>query len=220
MKATHHSLKLLILLFVYSLGVTLFTVRVAAQEEGWQIARADYGFRSQRTDVTDILRDLISRGGVNGRVAVNNQTMGGDPAVGRNKFLRIFARNRRNEEREFDINEGGFVEVRLFVVRRDDWEERGPGRDDHGHDRGDTDRGEFRGLVIIRGFYGVQGRTANVTEQLQSMVREGVLALNVNNANLGGDPAIGADKVLIVIYRYRGQEQATAVREGNRLIIP
>jgi len=110
--------------------------------------------------------------------------------------------------------------VRLFVVRRDDWEERGPGRDDHGHDRGDTDRGEFRGLVIIRGFYGVQGRTANVTEQLQSMVREGVLALNVNNANLGGDPAIGADKVLIVIYRYRGQEQATAVREGNRLIIP
>jgi hypothetical protein len=42
----------------------------------------------------------------------------------------------------------------------------------------------------------------------------------VNNGNLGGDPAIGADKVLIVIYRYQGQEQAAAIREGNRLTIP
>jgi hypothetical protein len=60
----------------------------------------------------------------------------------------------------------------------------------------------------------------NVTERLQAMVRDGVLAVHVNNANLGGDPAIGAEKVLIVIYRYRGEEQATAVREGNRLVIP
>jgi hypothetical protein len=42
----------------------------------------------------------------------------------------------------------------------------------------------------------------------------------VNNQNFGGDPAIGADKVLIVVYSLRGQEQATAVREGQRLVIP
>jgi hypothetical protein len=42
----------------------------------------------------------------------------------------------------------------------------------------------------------------------------------VNNNTLGGDPAVGADKVLIVIYRYQGEEQATAVREGNTLSIP
>lgn len=218
MKAINHSVKLLIFLLVFSTGVMLFTTDVGAQDEGWQIMRADYGFRAQRTDVTDILRDLISRGGVNGRVAVNNQTMGGDPAVGRDKSLRIFARNRRNEEREFDVNEGGFIDVHMFAVRRDDWDDRGPDRGDH--DRGDRERGDPRGLMIIRGFYGVQGRTANVTEQLRSLVRDGVLALYVNNNNLGGDPAIGADKVLIVIYRYQGQEQATAVREGNRLVIP
>lgn len=218
MKAINHSVKLLILLLVFSTGVMLFTTDVGAQDEGWQIMRADYGFRARRTDVTDILRDLISRGGVNGRVAVNNQTMGGDPAVGRDKSLRIFARNRRNEEREFDVNEGGFIDVRMFAVRRDDWDDRGPDRADH--DRGDRELGDPRGLMIIRGFYGVQGRTANVTEQLRSLVHDGVLALYVNNDNLGGDPAIGADKVLIVIYRYQGQEQATAVREGNRLVIP
>jgi hypothetical protein len=220
MKPTHHSLKLLVWLFVCSLGITLFSARIAAQDEGWRIMRADYGFRNQRTDVTDILRDLIARGGVNGRVAVNNQTMGGDPAVGRDKSLRIFAQNRRNEEREFDFREGGFVDVGMFAVRRDDFDERGPGRGDHDRDRGDRDRGDSRGLAIIRGYYGVQGSTVNVTERLQAMVRDGVLAVHVNNANLGGDPAIGAEKVLIVIYRYRGEEQATAVREGNRLVIP
>ena len=224
MKTTNHSLKILIFMFFFSAGVTLFTARVAAQDEGWQIMRADYGFKAQRTDITDILRDLVSRGGVNGRVAINNQTMGGDPAVGRDKSLRIFARNHRNEEREFDVNEGGFIDARLFVVRHEDRDDQAPARDDRpredrdrvDHDRGD--RGEARDLVIIRGFYGVQGRTVNVTEQLRAMIRDGVLAVRVNNENFGGDPAIGADKVLIVVYSSRGQEQATAVRDRDSVI--
>jgi hypothetical protein len=189
----------------------IFSTRAGAQEDSWQIVRADYGFRNQRVDVTDILKDLIGRGGVNGRVAVNNQTMGGDPAVGKDKQLRIFARNRRNEEREFNYYEGGFVEVQVFNVRRDDWDDR---------PRGDRDRDDRSGLSIIRGYYGVQGRTVNVTDLLRSQIRDGVLNLVVTNGALGGDPAIGADKILIVIYRYQGRETATAVREGNTLTIP
>src|SRR4029077_3005899 len=112
---------------ILTLGAAMFGTRLIAQEEGWQIARADYGFRNQRNDVTDILKDLVGRGGVNGRVAVNNQTMGGDPAIGKDKSLRIFARNRRNEEREFNFREGSFVDVGMFEVRRDrdDWDDRG-----------------------------------------------------------------------------------------------
>jgi hypothetical protein len=230
MKATKHTLRFLILMLLFTMGVTLFTAGMGAQDEGWQIMRADYGFKGQRTDVTDILRDLVSRGGVNGRVAINNQTMGGDPAVGRDKSVRIFARNRRNEEREFDVNEGGFIDARLFVVRSEDRDDRAPARDDRPRDgarddrpRDDHDRGdrrEARDLLIIRGFYGVQGRTVNVTEQLRAMVRDGALAVRVNNENFGGDPAIGADKVLIVVYSSHGEEQATAVREGEQLVIP
>jgi hypothetical protein len=37
---------------------------------------------------------------------------------------------------------------------------------------------------------------------------------------LGGDPAVGRDKVLTVIYRYQGREQTSAVKEGNTLSIP
>jgi hypothetical protein len=210
-----------IFLFVCFLGVTLYSARLLAQEQGWQIIRADYGFRNQRNDVTDVLRDLIARGGVNGRVAVNNQTMGGDPAVGKDKNLHIVARNRRNEQREFDFREGTFIDVVLFTVPRDDWDNRDRDKDrDRGRDDRDRDRGEGRGVTILRGYYGIQGRMANVTDLLRTRVRDGVLSLNVNNENLGGDPAIGASKVLIVIYSFRGEEQATAIGEGNRLTIP
>jgi hypothetical protein len=199
----------------FAVGVTVFSTGTGAQDEGWQIVRADYGFKNQRTDVTDILKDLIGRGGVNGRVAVTNQTMGGDPAVGADKSLRIFARNRRNEEREFNFKEGGFIEVRMFSVRRDDGDDHPPGAGDR-----DRERDGGNSLRIVGAYYGVQGRTVNVTEVLRSRVREGTLSLVVTNSALGGDPAVGADKVLIVVYRYQGNETATAVGEGNTLTIP
>jgi hypothetical protein len=211
MKCTNRYAIFVIAVAVIAVGVTMFSTGVNAQDDGWQIQRADYGYRNQRTDVTDILKDLIERGGVNGRVAVNNQTMGGDPAVGKEKSLRIIARNRRNEEREFNINEGGFVDVRMFNVRRDDWDDRG--RNDRGRDDGNGPR-------IIRAYYGVQGRTVNVTDLLRSRVRDGVLTLVVTNSAMGGDPATGADKILIVVYKYQGTETATAVHEGNTLTIP
>lgn len=204
----------------------VFAPSAAAQGDVWQVTRADYGYKSQRTDVTDLVQDLIARGGVNGRVAVNNQTMGGDPAVGKDKSLRIFATNSRNQQRVFNFEEGSSFEVRMFAVPApaDDWNDRGRSDGPYGRDRrdsyGDRDRGDWGGLWIIRGFYGVKGRTVNVTDLLRSMVRNGALAVTVNNGTLGGDPAVGADKVLIVVYRYQGEEQAASVREGNTLSLP
>jgi hypothetical protein len=202
-------------LALFSIGAVFFSSPVGAQDEGWQILRADYGFKNHRNDVTDILKDLIGRGGVNGRVAVTNQTMGGDPAVGKDKSLRIFARNRRNEERQFSFNEGSFVDARMFEVRRDrdDW-------DDRPVNYGGRDRDDWNRFRIIRAYYGIQGRTINVTELLRGRAREGGINFVVTNSALGGDPAVGADKYLIVIYRYQGQEAATFVREGNTLTLP
>jgi len=84
-----------------------------------------YGFPDQRNDVTDILKAWSDAASVNGQALGHNKPWA---AIQRrkDKQLRIFARNRRNEQREFDFNEGGFVEVRMFDVRmmngrRDDW---------------------------------------------------------------------------------------------------
>lgn len=200
-------------------AMTFSSAPTSAQDDGWLIVRAEYGTRTQHNDVTDIVKDLLGRGGVNGRVAVNNQTMGGDPAVGADKHLRIWARNRRSEEREFDYREGGFVEAGTFIVRRDrgDWNDRPANYGDRDRDR---DRDDDRGVSIVRAYYGWQGSTVNVTELLRSRMRDGQISFVVTNSAMGGDPAIGADKVLVVIYRYQGTEKAAIVREGYTLTLP
>src|SRR3984893_11703319 len=198
---------------------TLLSMNISAQDEGagggWRIVRAQYGWRNRQTDVTDLVQDLVGRGGVNGRVVVNNQTMGGDPAVSRDKTLRIVARNGGNQERGFYFKEGAAIDVGMFAVPRDEFDDR-----PRGDSRRDDRRDERRGVSILRAYWGVQGRTANVTDLLRSMQRENGLQVMANNRSLGGDPAPGADKVLIVIYRVQGHETAAAVREGNTLTIP
>lgn len=202
----------------FGCAITFLGTRANAQDEGWQIVRAEYGTKSQHNDVTDIVKDLIGRGGVNGRVAVNNQTMGGDPAVGADKHLRIWARNRKYEEREFDYKEGGFIEAATFNVRRDrdDWNDR-PANYGGQYQQYQEDPNSVR---VVRAYYGWQGSTVNVTELLRSRMRDGQISFVVTNSAMGGDPAVGADKVLVVIYRYQGTEKAAIVREGNTLTLP
>jgi hypothetical protein len=218
---------LFIVIISCALGSALLAPAAPAQERNWQIVRAVYGFRGRHTDVTDLLRDLISRGGVHGRVAVNNQTMGGDPAVGKDKTLSIFARDRDGDQREFDFREGSFVPVDMFAVPDRDWNRGGDrNRGDNADPDGQYDRDGFRDgdghrrLQILWGFYGVQRHESNVTGLLQQMVDHGALTVSVNNRSMGGDPAVGADKVLIVVYRFEGAEQAAAVPEGGVLEIP
>lgn len=218
---------LAIVILSCALGAALLAPAAPAQDRGWRIVRAVYGYRGQHTDVTDLLRDLIARGGVHGRVAVNNQTMGGDPAVGRDKTLRIFARDRDGDRRQFDFREGSSIPVDMFAVPdrgldrggdRDRGNNTGPG-DNYDRD-GFRDQDRHRRLEILWGFYGVQRHEANVTGLLQRMIRRGRLAVPVNNRTMGGDPAVGANKILIVVYRFEGVEQGAAVPEGGMLRIP
>jgi hypothetical protein len=62
----------------------------------------------------------------------------------------------------------------------------------------------------------MNNRTNDVTQLMRNMVRNGTLALQVNNNNMGGsDPAQGADKVLTVFYRYQGREQTARSKRGT-----
>ena len=206
--------KLLIVLAVLVIGAAMSSAGVGAQDEGWRIIRAEFGSKTQRADVTNLLIDLVKRGGDNGRIPVNEVTMGGNPAPGKDKALYVQARNRKGEERELEFKEHTYMDVRIFDVRetwRDDWDDRAAHRE--GRDQDER-------LMIIRAYYGVQGSTANVTDLLRSRVREGQVIIAVTNGSLGGDPAPGMAKFLIVVYRYQGRESATAVHEGGTLSIP
>lgn len=218
--STRYAIFLLAAVFVAA-TITFFSTATSAQDDGWQIMRAEYGTKNQHNDVTEIVKDLIGRGGVNGRVAVNNQTMGGDPAVGADKHLRIWAKNRRNEEREFDFKEGGFIEATMFSVRRDrdDWNDR-PANYGGQYQQYPQYQEDPNRVRIVRAYYGWQGSTVNVTELLRGRMRDGQISVVVTNSAMGGDPAVGADKVLVVIYRYQGTEKAAIVREGLTLTLP
>src|SRR5437016_10407038 len=152
--STRYAIFVIAAAVLFAAALTLFSAPSGAQDDGWTIMRAEYGTRARHKDVTDIVKDLVGSGGVNGRVAVNNQTMGGDPTVGAEKHLRIRARNRKYGEREFDYREGGFVEVATFAVRRDrgDW-------NDRPDNYGDRDRDGEQDLRIVRAYYGWQGST-------------------------------------------------------------
>ncbi len=181
----------------------------AGEGSGWRVLWADYGVQRRRVDVTDRVRALLSGDGM---VRVNNENMGGDPAVGADKILRISARDARGQVQQFMFKEGSSIDAGQFYNY---------GGHRGGRDRDDYDRGEKPGeLRIVRAYYGLNNRTNDVTRMLRSMVRDNSLFVQVNNANMGGDPAVGADKVLTVIYRFNGQEQSATVKEGHALRIP
>ena len=116
--------------YVFALLVIAGTVPATAQR--WEIERAEYGARGRVADVTNIVRDLVNSREM--RVQVSNYTMRGDPAYGEPKVLRVFARSRNGEQREFSFREDDFIELNLFREdrREDRGEDRGEGGDGYG----------------------------------------------------------------------------------------
>jgi hypothetical protein len=184
---------------------------------GWQVTWAEWGAGNRRANVTDRVRALLSG---NGTVRVNNANMGGDPAVGADKTLWISARDARGQTRQFTYKEGGTIDASQFYDYGNPPEPGRPGPGDAGGPGTGYPTPGYGPLEVVRAYYGLNNRTADVTDRLRRMVQGNSLAVQVNNNNLGGDPAIGADKVLTVIYRYGGQEQSATVKEGHQLRIP
>ncbi len=75
------------------------------------------------------------------------------------------------------------------------------------------------GLKIINATYGKGERYLDVTRLLNSLVKDNQLNINVNN-DLFGDPYIGQEKELKVIYSYGEEIETTMIYEHEDLIIP
>jgi Domain of unknown function (DUF3395) len=186
---------------------------------GWQVMSASWGVGNRWIDVTYRVRVMLSG---NGMVRVTNQNLGGDPAVGADKQLRISARDTSERVRELNCREGAYIDASQFYNYGG-----GPGYPGNpGYppprppNPGIPPNPGGGSLMIVRGYYGLNNQTKDVTQRLRIMSRNGTLVVQVNNANMGGDPAVGANKVLTVTYRYQGREQTSTVKEGNTLRIP
>jgi len=196
----------------------LFSTPAPAQSGGgWQVQKADWGAGNRWMNVTNQVRRLLNG---NGRVLVNNDTLGGDPAYGQYKILRIQATNSRGQSQQFTYKENSTIDAGQF---NNNGRPGGPGYPGGpgGPPPGPGYPGGGNGsLQITRAYYGLNNRTMDVTQLLRGMARNGSVVVQVNNNTMGGDPARGADKVLTVIYRVQGRERTSTVKEGNVLRIP
>lgn len=111
----------------YIFALLAIAVAVPATAQRWEIDRAEYGARGRVADVTNIVRDFVNSREM--RVQVSNYTMRGDPAYGEPKVLRIFARARNGEQREFNFREDDFIDLNIFREERHEERREGDRRD-------------------------------------------------------------------------------------------
>jgi hypothetical protein len=205
-------------LFFLLAASCLFSTSARAQNGGgWQVVKADWGTGNRWMDVTNQVRRLVNSNRV---VVVNVDTMGGDPAYGVYKILRIQATNSRGQSQQFTYKENSTINSSQFSNNGRPGGPGYPGNPGYPPPNSGYPGGGNSSLQITRAYYGVNNRTMDVTQLLRGMVRNGTLAVQVNNNNMGGDPAKGGDKVLTVIYRVQGRERTSTVKEGNMLRIP
>ncbi len=205
-------------LFCLLAASCFFSTSARAQNGGgWQVVKADWGAGNRWMNVTNQVRRLLNSNRV---VMVNNDNMGGDPAYGAIKILRIQATNSRGQSQQFTYNEGSTINASQFYNGGGPGGPGYPGNPGFRPPNQGYPGGGNGSLQITRAYYGLNNRTNDVTQLLRGMVRNGTLAVQVNNNNMGGDPAKGGDKVLTVIYRFQGREQTSTVKEGNTLRIP
>src|SRR6266852_485890 len=182
------------------IAACLFMFAGTAAAQGGQLSSADYGTGNSRVDVTSRLQSMTQNGSLHFRVT--NDILGGDPAPGQVKELRIHVREQSGEVRDYLFQEGDTVNLAL--------------------DGGGwySNRNAYGDLRIIRARYGAGERWMDVTRALQNLVSNNRLNVKVNDKNMGGNPAEDQRKGLEIEWEYQGRHQESRLREGVYINIP
>jgi len=192
----------------------------AARDEDdgeYVILSARYGSEAHHVDVTGRLRELARQ---DRRFRLTNDLFGVDPEPGRQKTLRIYARDRQGREQIFDFRERDWVDGAQFVGwGRGNWGD--PGWQGGWQGRGDRrDDGEF---VIQYATYGASGRDVDVTDRLRELARRDQ-RVRLTNDLFGVDPYPGQTKILRIFTRDRGGQERVfeyreyAIVEGDQFV--
>src|SRR5215831_740549 len=185
---------------------------VLAASVGWAqygaprytVVRAAYGSGSSFREVTSQVMALIRNNQLS--FQVTNAGLGGDPAPGRVKQLQLQVRSERGDVQTMTFNENDFVSLAIANNGGNGWGGGGyPGASD---------------LRILRAEYGVGERLVDVTNRLNSQIRNGQLSLLVNNDTMGRDPAEDHRKQLTVWYLYNGRTAQITVPEKSVITLP
>lgn len=172
------------------------------------ILSAQYGNEQRHVDVTNQLKELARQDRL---FRLNYRTFGVDPAEGRSKVLRIFARGPNGQERMFEYRDNSLIDGAIFSGwGGGEWGRGGWSGDWNGGGYGDA--GQFR---IVSAQYGTERHHVDVTSRLKELARADV-RFRMGNRTFGVDPDPGVVKVLRIFARGpNGRERMFEYREGS-----
>jgi hypothetical protein len=160
----------------------------------WSVQSANYGSGNRRQDVTGNVRRLVN--GPDFRV--NNQNMGGDPAVGADKNLQILARSQNGTVRTFSYNEGAMVNSQMFSG----------GWGGGGGNQGGNNGGNWNGNNN-------NNWNNNVVPNCQNAIRRKIQQqANGTSVNFNGSPSTNQGGSFIMVSG-NGNARANNGRQGN-----
>lgn len=165
----------------------------AAPATSWEIVRADYGSGNRWVDVTQHVRSMIQGDSLN--FTVNGSTLTGDSRRGRNRALRMQLRDSNGSNRTVTYRDRQQVNLQILG----------------------SNQGTLR---ITRAQYGANNRFTDVTDRLNSAIRNDRLSMQVNNDTMGGDPVNNVVKTLRVGYTFNGRSDEVVINENGRLELP
>lgn len=178
----------------------------------YQILQARYGTADRNVDVTRRLQELARE---DQPFRLDNEVFGVDPAEGRVKTLRIFARGQRGDERIFEYREGSVIDGAQFSGwRGGNWGQVGwnGGWQGAAGGAGSAREGQYR---IQQALYGTARRNVDVTRQLRELARDDT-TFRMGNDTFGVDPDEGRVKALRIYARGpRGESRMFEYREGS-----
>src|SRR5260370_1391446 len=191
-----------------------------AQSHRWELLRAEYGSGGTWVDVTERVRTLVNGDSLNMRV--DNFTLGGDPAPGARKTLRLRVRDDYGREQLLTYPEK--ESFSLNIRSSNPGYPRGPrnysGPPQPGYSAA-AGSDFFAGRIrVMRAQYGIGSRYVDVTDLLNSRIQGDSLSLRVANDVMGGDPDPERRKQLIVFYIFNGRQSRVVVNEKGNLNLP
>jgi hypothetical protein len=197
----------LTIFLLMGLWLLLAGTALAQPDQGeFLILSAQYGTETRHVDVTGRLKELAAH---DRTFRVGHDSMRVDPAEGRSKALRIFARGPNGGERMFEYVDGSIVDGAMFRAwGRGEW-----GSGWSGNWNGaPVDQGEF---LILTAQYGSERRHVDVTNRLKEMARHDV-TFRLDYRTFGVDPDEGHAKALRIFARGpNGRERMFEYIDGS-----
>ena len=188
-------------------GFSIGDIWGTGAQPGLKIVSARYGDGTRFKDVREYLQGLVNNDALS--VKVDNAAMGGDPAPAKSKALEV-TYEYRGTTFQTTAKEGAYLAL--------------PDANARAATTAPPAAPEVltpkQVLRIVTARYGGDNRYNDVRERLQGLVRDNALAVKVDNAAMGGDPAVGKDKALEVTYEWSGAVWGLSAKEGRSLSLP